>query len=507
MFSKSKQEKEEQAFAFIRDAGFPSPTRLQQKVMPVLLQGKDVVVETQYGEGRTASFLVPLMMESLTYSGQGPYGLVISAHPEGIQKTAAQLGRFSRVRPVRFLTLGFGSTIKKEVKQLQEDPQIIIGTARRIIDHLRRNTINIRHIKCIIVNFEMSEKVKGFDKDIQFILSKVARKSQMGVFSSKLKNIEPLLPQLKHPQIITSDDWDSNHRIQSVYEARDDMHKGELLLSLILAKGHTHTVIYCRTMTVLKSVEKVIARELSSYAIISVRTSGKKQAAVFERFKQGTLRFILTVRLDIISHIPGIKDMIFYTLPQDIGTYNETCSYITHSTGAKTTTFFTQRESAALELLQEKHTMKKEHLPANNDVMKGKLKAILQRVHDADPDELHAYKKLINKHIPITRRAYVGALLFKETLGGISSSVSVSGPQQTLFVNIGKNRRVYPKDLSRFFCKTLNINQNDIGAVRVLDNYSFVEVPESIAKEAVAKMDGIEFRGRNIVVNFAKKKD
>jgi len=78
---------------------------------------------------------------------------------------------------------------------------------------------------------------------------------------------------------------------------------------------------------------------------------------------------------------------------------------------------------------------------------------------------------------------------------------------QTIFVSIGKNRKVFPRDLVRLFKNNLEIDQNAIGNIKVLDNYSFVDIPQKVAKKAIDKMDGMEFRGRNVTVNFAKKKD
>lgn len=489
----------------MKKAGYDSPTRLQQTVIPIMLRGRDIAVVARSGEGRTAGFLVPLILGAMESPRQSPYGLVVCSLPEDVGRTAAQLTRLTSRQPVRVLRLGNTGQLKKEVKQLQKNPQLIMGTAGRIIDHVRRNTIRIKHARWIIIMFEPSARLQGFDKDVEFILSKAAKRASKGLFSSEKEVMESLLPFLRRPRIIASaDSTEKEEPLHSVLSARDEAHKRKLLVDLILAKDITHTVIYCRTMAVLKSAEKHIAREIPSYAIVGPRTSRQRLDHIIKEFEKGGIRYILTVRPDIAASIPGIREFIFYSLPAPSETFNEICSDISHYRKAHITTLFTNRESADLCTLQENHAMKKEHHPEQNEIIKGKLKAILHRIHETDPDELQRFKKLIKKHIPITRRAYVGALLLKESLGNVSAA---SGPMQTLFVNIGKNRRVFPKDLSRFFCKTLNVGPNEIGAVRVLDNYSFVEVSEAIAGEAVKKMDGTDYRGRTIVVNFAKKKD
>jgi RNA recognition motif-containing protein len=74
-------------------------------------------------------------------------------------------------------------------------------------------------------------------------------------------------------------------------------------------------------------------------------------------------------------------------------------------------------------------------------------------------------------------------------------------------VSIGKNRKVYPKDLVGLFCSTLGIDSQSLGSVKVLDNYSFVDIPTPYAQKAIDELDGKDYRGRKITVNFARKRE
>ena len=76
----------------------------------------------------------------------------------------------------------------------------------------------------------------------------------------------------------------------------------------------------------------------------------------------------------------------------------------------------------------------------------------------------------------------------------------------TLFISIGKNRRVYPRDLIQLFTTNLNIKQSDIGEIKILDNYSFLDISIDYASKAITKLSNINYRGRNIKVNLARKK-
>lgn len=150
-----------------------------------------------------------------------------------------------------------------------------------------------------------------------------------------------------------------------------------------------------------------------------------------------------------------------------------------------------------------------QHVDTNNgashdELLKGKIRSIVKRIkEDADPEELNRLRKLVRRNVPIFLRGYFMAYLLKDASG----KVSVAQDMKTLFVSIGKNRRVFPRDLSRLFSSTLDIKASSIGNIKVLDNYSFIDVPEPLAQKAISLLDGKDFRGRKITVNHARKKE
>jgi len=143
--------------------------------------------------------------------------------------------------------------------------------------------------------------------------------------------------------------------------------------------------------------------------------------------------------------------------------------------------------------------------------------ALINKVKmDDDPEELKKFRKLFKKKVPLTMRTWVTASLMKEYLsrgnrGGRGKSPRTPRPVMaggiTLFVSIGKNRRVYPRDLIRLFISTGKIEREEIGEIVILDNYSFVTVKKESSDTIIGNLDGIDYRGRKLTVNFAKKKD
>ena len=136
-----------------------------------------------------------------------------------------------------------------------------------------------------------------------------------------------------------------------------------------------------------------------------------------------------------------------------------------------------------------------------------RINKIIQEIK-AHPEDLVEYKKVFKKKVPIFLRSYFAAQLLKD-LDVSSPKITEripKGNMQTLFISIGRRRKVHPKDLLKFFQKALDIKSTEIGPIKVLDNYSFIDLEEKLSRKAVEQMNGMEYRGRKISVDFAKKK-
>ena len=139
------------------------------------------------------------------------------------------------------------------------------------------------------------------------------------------------------------------------------------------------------------------------------------------------------------------------------------------------------------------------------DSLISSIDALLKKVQEeTDPDDLKAYKKIFKKTVPLHLRSWTTAYLLKLAVEPKSRRKILNGT--TLFISVGKNRRVYPRDLIQLFVGTGKISREDIGEIKVLDSYSFITIKEASAATAIDNLDGINYRGRSLVVNFAKKK-
>ncbi len=506
MFHNLSQPQSDLLLTILNNAGFDQPTPLQQKVVPVILSGRDVLAETLYAEGRTIAYLLPVLTSPPAKQPEPSVLIAVPGIPQ-VQKTMLQARRLAGENGIHLnmISLGWDTPIKREVKLLKDNPGIIVGTSVRIIDHIRRNSLELRNLQILIINQENPVNSDEFTRDIQFILSRIRRKPQTVLFAPTLRDTEELEKELSSPIMVKSEDWDTNNQIQGLFEVTDPAHKSDVLLSLFLSGRITRGVIFCRTMAIVKTLEKKLAKENIHSRILSTRSSNHQKEEIIRQFKIGSFPCILTNQISVVPEIEKSEHVIFFNLPVTDESFTEISSSITGRSETRVVTFMTREESGSLLHLQEKNRMKKENLPDNDDVIRGKVESILERIRsNEDPEELNRYRKIIRKNVPLSLRSYVSAYLIKETLG---NAVRGDNPFKTVFVSVGRNKRVFPRDLSRLFATTLDISSGDIGSIKVLDNYSFVDVPASRAQEAIDQLDGTDFHGRKIAVNYARKKE
>jgi len=135
------------------------------------------------------------------------------------------------------------------------------------------------------------------------------------------------------------------------------------------------------------------------------------------------------------------------------------------------------------------------------------IRQILKRIkEEEDPETLNHYRSIVRKNVPLTLRSYFTAYMLKQSLSGAKKKKR--DPKITkLFLSMGKNRRVFPRDLIQLFMDRLRAERSQIHEIKVLDNYSFVEIDSSLGERAIKELSGIELKGKKLVVNYARKRE
>jgi len=480
----------------MREAGYVQPTLLQQRLVPLILKGKDVAVEAEGGSGKTAAFILPLIIK-MRRGKSGIKAVVLTPNQESSRKLDRELRRFSTQHP-SFFILGCNEP-RKELKALSKKPNVLVGTPNLVIDHIRRGNLHFRNLQTVVIDKPGSE-TSEFSDDVLFIYSKFPSDRQTILFSPTFEGrSDPLLALLKRPVLLPTSVWrDSAPRKLFFIEVSGNRGEERIVLipRLILARNPSSLLVLCTKANTVREIVAVLKIwQIQSQGLIE-EYSEQTQIRVCKAFSVGKIPILAsTFAAAHKNKLRWVSTVINLAPPPD--------NFAPQSFVLQEMITLGTRED--YKHLQENVTVqtKKIDPPTDNDVLKGSIERMLKIIKDLeDPSELNRIRSLVRRQVPFTLRSYFTAYLLKSSL-----KLKGTGKTTRLFVSAGRNQRIFAKDLIALFSSALNLDRGHVGEVKVLDNYSFIVIPEEHAERAIKNLSGTELKGRRLNVNYARKKE
>jgi ATP-dependent RNA helicase DeaD len=442
----------------------------------------------------------------------GIKAVVLTSTVDRVRRIVQEFHRLagSRKKAPSILPIGLDADTRKEARQVQENPEILIGTPEKLIDHIRRGSVGFSTLQILVIDRPPAAENPEFDKDIRFIRSKLPPRVQTALFSPTLDNRagDPL-DLLKRPQVVLALRWRQRApRVEHRFYEVQDGQKLSLLRDLILARPLGSALVLVGTPAAAERV----ARELHRAGLPALALHGQLPPPKLQQALQASMSGRSTILVSTYQEAAGrkpkwVSTVIHYDLPAGCNGYGSEGFLRLDSSVLRTViSLGTEGDFKKLQGSQEKTSVdiQKEEHPKEEDVIGGSIRRIVSRIREEeDPQELNYFRRQIRKNVPLLLRSYFMAYLFRSSLGQFREKKE---KYTKLFVSIGKNRQVFPRDLIGLFMERLNLKRPQIGEVKVLENYSFIEVAASRAKEAIAQLSGTDFKGRKIAVNFARQK-
>ncbi len=305
----------------IRDVGYLKPTLLQQKIIPLILKGKDLAVEAEEGTGKTAAFILPIVVKSQR-GKSGIKAVVLTNTLENSRKIYREFRRFlpQGKRKLSPFTFGIVEDVRKENRILLRTPDVLIGTPSRIIDHIRRGNLLFPHLQTVIIDELVKGEKPGFDEDIQFIFSKFPQKRQTILFSPSFNvGTNTLISVLKRPIIIPVTSWrESVPPGKEVFLETDDKQKLSLLFRLILTEDIDSLLILCKNNLELKRIIKALRTKSFRTIYLLENMPLHKQLQVLNVFNEGRTSILVSTFSAIRQKsAKWVSHIICFDLPPD----------------------------------------------------------------------------------------------------------------------------------------------------------------------------------------------
>ena len=241
---------DERILRAVTELGFEYMTPIQERAIPMLMEGIDVIGQAQTGTGKTAAFGIP-MLQQMDPSNRNLQGMILCPTRELAIQAAEELRKFSKyMHGIKMVPIYGGQDITRQIKALKGGAQIIVGTPGRVMDHMRRHTIKLADVKMVVLD-EADEMLNmGFREDMETILSEITQEHQTALFSATM------------PQAILdiTDKYQKNAMLIRVtkkeltiplvkqnYFVVKNAYKEEVISRLLEVYGFKRSIIFCNT--------------------------------------------------------------------------------------------------------------------------------------------------------------------------------------------------------------------------------------------------------------------
>ena len=300
----------------ISDQGFEEAFPIQEAVIPVLLSGRDVVGQAHTGSGKTAAFALSMLQE--IQPKQGIQGLIMAPTRELAMQISEEIKKFGKHTGIRIATVYGGQGMGIQLDALHRGVEIVVATPGRLIDHLKRGSIELRDISHIVLDEADTMLDMGFVDDISFILDLAPEQRVMSLFSATMPTEILRLSEeyLNNPKqfLLDADDL-SGEGIDQSYLVIKDRDKFKYLIDFIKPiKGQS--IVFCSTKYRTRDVAKFLHQEKFNAVAIEGDMSQHRREQSMGKFRSGKADIL--VATDVASRgidVPRVELVINYDVP------------------------------------------------------------------------------------------------------------------------------------------------------------------------------------------------
>jgi ATP-dependent RNA helicase DeaD len=532
---------EEGLLQSINTLGFTQPTPIQEKAIPVLLQGtKDFIGLAQTGTGKTAAFGLPLL-QLINKQQKFPQALIICPTRELCVQITNDLNSFKRKTDhVSVVAVYGGASIGMQIRDLKKGTHIVVATPGRLIDLIERKAINLENIHYVVLD-EADEMLNmGFKDDIEFILKDTPNRQSTWLFSATMPvEIRQVSKRyMKQPFEITIGKVNAGApTIDHQYFVTSQVNRYETLKRIIDFNPGLYGIIFTRTKADAQEITESLIREGYDIEALHGDLTQPQRDKVMARFREKNLQLLIAT--DVAARgidVQGITHVINYELPDDMEVY-------THRSGRTgragrsgiSISIITPKEIYRLRQIERMLNTRfhKMDIPAGKDVCRKQFFHFIDKMLQADIShgEYETYLPLLKERFSTVEKEEilqrVAALEFDRFLKYYENAADlnlreekreaikrgvhrdtkgrsfVSGNYERLFVNLGTKDGFYKASFLQFILDLSDLNKNVLGRVDMKEMNSWIEIEPSAAKKMIRAVDGKNYRGRRIRMNEA----
>ncbi len=519
----------------LEEMGFEELTQIQLEAIPHILEGKDIIAQSNTGTGKTAAFGIPVI-QGIDTDVKRPQAIALCPTRELAVQVANEFKKMSKfIDGLKIVSVYGGADIKGQIDKLRGGAQVIIGTPGRVIDLIDRGVIKLDEIKITILD-EADEMLKmGFKEDIELILSKIAHKTQILLFSATIpESIIKITKTFQNNPVMIKAlrEGITAKEVKQSYFIVKHSDKIEALTRIIDTYTTKLALVFCNTKRSVDEVFDILVDKGYNCDKIHGDINQSQRLDTLNKFNNGLLDVLIAT--DVAARGLDIKEVeavINYEIPTKE-------DYYVHRIGRTgragreglSFTLLTNKEIKKLQDIERytKKPLRKRQIPTIEKVNEIKQDKFIRQIETRIAEGLtEDYSYIINRLYDSgnSPEAIIAALI-KERLSFESSEndkdlndiiperrkssrnkddeINKSGVR--FFLNLGKKDGIRPKDILGAVAGECNIPGNDIGDIEILDKFSFFNAAKEHKNIILKKMNDSSIKGKDVVVELTTAK-
>lgn len=499
--------------------GFEEPSKIQAEVIPVLLEGHDVIGQAQTGTGKTLAFGAPILSRIGKQDGK-VNSIILTPTRELAIQVNDELNRIAKFTKIKLLPVYGGQPIDRQISALRRGIDIVVGTPGRVLDLIRRKVLNLSSIRFLVLD-EADEMLNmGFIDDIEEIIKNSNQDRQTMLFSAtmpeEIKRLAKRYMKSETKHIAILKNAMTVATVDQYYYEIKNKDRFETLCRILDVDEPTSAIIFCKTKrNVDELVEGLQGRGYTAEGMHGDMNQNQR-INTLRKFKEGNLEFLIAT--DVAARgidVENVTHVINYDLPQDVESYVHRIGRTGRANRKGVAyTLVTAREYMSLKHIEKvtKSKIRRREIPTVDEIFVSKYKNMFSKIKETL--EQDNYKKFIPMATELDEEfnlvevaaALMDMVYSKEVnYDYTENEIGSKTDYKRLFLNVGRLDKINPRKLVDFFNENAKVKREDVGDIDVLEKFSFVNVTEAAAESIMKHCTGKKFAGRKLNVEISTK--
>lgn len=447
---------------------YKAPTKVQEQVLPVLLAEQDAIVQSRTGSGKTAAFAIPIC-EKVIWDELRPQALVLTPTRELALQVKEDFFHIGRLKRIKVVGLYGKAPFHVQQKELKQKTHVVVATPGRLLDHMARGTIDLSHVRYLIID-EADEMLKmGFMEAVENIILALPKARTTMLFSATMP---PSIKQLCE-NYMQSPKW-----IEGVVSGPSQVHqvaykvveeeKLQVLKDVLTVERPEACMIFCNRKEKVNELAEALQRAGIPCEKLHGDLEQKERFAIMSAYRKGRYRFLIAT--DVAARgldIAHVTHVINYDLPEDQENY-------VHRIGRTGRAGQVGKAFSFVTPLEEKQ-LDKIITYMGQTIPYAKL---------PQPDTVAALQEDFNKHLQTAMAPIV------------EKGAQVSKSIMKLHINAGKKTKMRPVDVVGTLCNLPGMTAEDIGIIQIQDISTFVEILNGKGESVYQTLQNKPIKGR-----------